>query len=356
MRVLHVTDRLSERGGADLDLLGVLGRTRAEVEPAIAVGRRDGTAAAPCPVTEVRGLAKSIRASVSAELDTLADELRPDVVHIHNAVNPEALEWAAGRGAIATVQDHRSFCPGRGKLTLDGQVCREPMSPDLCAGCFEDDDYFRRIYARTEERLRALRDMARITVLSQYMRTELASVGVAAERIEVIPPFVHGLDPAAEPDGAPCVLYAGRLVTAKGVHDAAEAWRRAAIDLPLVFAGTGTERGHLEDRGFEVLGWLPHERMSGVYRRASAVLMPSRWQEPFGISGLEALTMGVPVAAWDSGGVREWLPTAVAWGDLDGLAAALVEAIELGEACAPPGFEREPLVARLLELYREVAG
>ena len=36
--------------------------------------------------------------------------------------------------------------------------------------------------------------------------------------------------------------------------------------------------------------------------------MPSRWQEPFGIVGLEALTLGTAVAAWDSGGVREWHP------------------------------------------------
>ena len=38
---------------------------------------------------------------------------RPDVVHVHTVVNPEALEWAAARGAVATVQDHRPFCPSR---------------------------------------------------------------------------------------------------------------------------------------------------------------------------------------------------------------------------------------------------
>jgi len=261
MRVLHLTDRLSERGGADLDLLGVLGQTGGDVQTLIAVGRRDGTAAAPCPVAEVRGLAKAGRAEVDAGLDALAADFRPDVVHIHNAVNPEALEWAAARGAVATVQDHRCFCPGRGKLTLAGEVCSEPMSPELCAGCFTDDDYYRAIYRRTEQRLCAVRGMARVTVLSRYMRDELVRVGVAAARVEVIPPFVHGLDPEAAPAGQPCVLFAGRLVTAKGIDDAVEAWRRSGIDLPLVFAGTGPERGRLEAMGIEVLGWLPHEQM-----------------------------------------------------------------------------------------------
>jgi len=30
--------------------------------------------------------------------------------------------------------------------------------------------------------------------------------------------------------------------------------------------------------------------------------MPSRWQEPFGIAGLEALSLGVPVVAGDPTG------------------------------------------------------
>ena len=34
---------------------------------------------------------------------------------------------------------------------------------------------------------------------------------------------------------------------------------------------------------------------------------PIRWQEPFGLVGLEALAHGVPVVAFDLGGVREYL-------------------------------------------------
>jgi len=65
--------------------------------------------------------------------------------------------------------------------------------------------------------------------------------------------------------------------------------------------------------------------------------------------------MGVPVATWDSGGIREWFPDAVAWGDLDALAAALRNAVGT-DACAPSGFERDRLAARLLDLYRAVVG
>ena len=139
------------------------------------------------------------------------------------------------------------------------------------------------------------------------------------------------------------------LVEAKGALDAVEAWKRARLDLPLVMAGTGSLRGAMD--GCEVLGWVPHDRLGALYRRAAAVLMPSRWQEPFGIVGLEALTMGTPVAAWDSGGVRDWHPDPVAWGDLDALADRLRETAGRNVG-APAGFEPERLMSRLLDLYQ----
>ena len=90
-----------------------------------------------------------------------------------------------------------------------------------------------------------------------------------------------------------------------------------------------------------------------VYRRARAVLFPSRWQEPFGIVGLEALTLGVPVVAWESGGVRDWHPGdfLVPWGDLPALGDALRGAIGR-RAEAPAGFEPEALMGRLVAIYQ----
>ena len=108
-------------------------------------------------------------------------------------------------------------------------------------------------------------------------------------------------------------------------------------------------RREIEAEGVEVLGWLDRRRLSAAYRRAAVLVMPSRWQEPFGIVGREALTLGTPVAAWDSGGVREWHPGGellVSWGDVDGLARALRSGPAQG-VDPPCGFEPEALVRRL---------
>jgi UDP-glucose:tetrahydrobiopterin glucosyltransferase len=175
---------------------------------------------------------------------------------------------------------------------------------------------------------------------------------VPEEQVTVVPPFVHGLDLEARPDRPPCVLFVGRLTATKGAMDAVEAWRLAGLDLPLVVAGTGPLRAALEESGARVLGWLNHERLSAVYKSARALVMPSRWQESFGIAGLEALTLGTPVAAWRSGGVGEWHAGEglAPWGDIPALAAALRNAVGR-RAEAPVGFDRESLMDRLAGVY-----
>ena len=331
-------------------LLGTLDALADGHEQHVATGRDDGTVRPPCPATTVPGLDARTRAAV--DLAPLLARTRPDIVHVHNVVNPAVLEWAADAGAVLTVQDHRHFCPGRGKWTADGRVCDEAPARSVCAGCFDDPRYFESIMALTAERLAAVRRL-RLAVLSSYMRRELVQAGVPGEHITVIPPVTYGLCPAAPADGPPCVLFVGRAVEAKGVADAIEAWRRAASDLPFVVAGTGPLRPQIEARGGTVLGWLDRPRLSAAYRRAAVVVMPSRWQEPFGLVGLEALTLGAPVAAWDSGGVREWHPGGgllVSWGDTDGLARAIRDAP--GQAVRPPGgFGRARLARRLESFY-----
>ncbi|HEX9188889.1 MAG TPA: glycosyltransferase [Vicinamibacteria bacterium] len=360
MRILHLADRRTDRGGAYTWLLGVLDALAADHEVRLAVGDDEGAPALPCPLDLRPGL--EAREASPVDLDDLVAGFAPDVVHVHNVVNPVVLEWAAARpGTLLTVQDHRFFCPTRGKWTLGGEVCRRPMTRDLCAGCFEDQDYFRGIHALTERRLRAARRLP-ITVLSRYMREELVAAGVPAARVRVVPPFVHGLDPGATASGPPCVLFVGRLVEAKGVRDAVAAWRRSGVDLPLVAAGTGTLRaqlaawaGEADSPGIEVLGWVERDRLPGLYRRARALVMPSRWQEPFGIAGLEALSFGVPVVAWESGGIGEWHPGPglVRRGDVESLARALADAVNR-RVTQPPRFERDEAIGRLLAIYARI--
>lgn len=351
MRVLHLVDRLTDRGGAYRHLLGVLDAlVEAGHDVTLAAGEVQVDPPEGVAVASLPGLGSRTRRAVAAELDALAARVRPDVIHIHTVLNPDALEWAAERDAVMTVQDHRWFCPTRGKWTASDAFCRQPMEEQTCAGCFDDEAYFRSVLQLTRERLAAAVRM-RLVVLSRYMKSELEAVGAVPARVHVIPPFVHAL-PTPEPRKPAHVLFVGRLARTKGVWDAVTAWREARLGLPLAFAGTGPERDALERQGLAVWGWLDRAALAQAYAAAAALVFPPRWQEPFGIVGLEALSLGVPVAAWDSGGIVDWHGPdgLVPWGDVGALASRLRDVIGHRPA-KPEGFDRETLMQRLLEVY-----
>lgn len=246
---------------------------------------------------KVRGLGG--RVGSHAGLGALGELLEDaEVVHVHNVMNPVALQAACATGrCLVTVQDHRVFCPGPGKTLPDGSPCQQRMSADACAGCFEDPVYAQTTLALTEQRLQALRAAAAVLVLSRYMQQELATVGVEST---VIPPWVEVCDEEHEREG---VLIGGRLVRHKAPLEAVAAWRESGTEQPLLVAGAGALLAHLPG---EHLGWLPREQLHGLLSRVRVLLFCARWQEPFGILGLEALARGTPVIAWRRGGVPEW--------------------------------------------------
>jgi glycosyltransferase involved in cell wall biosynthesis len=65
-------------------------------------------------------------------------------------------------------------------------------------------------------------------------------------------------------------------------------------------------------REVRVVGRLDPVAATDLLARAGLVVVPSLWPEPFGLVGVEAAAHGVPVVAFDVGGVPEWLIDGVA--------------------------------------------
>lgn len=93
----------------------------------------------------------------------------------------------------------------------------------------------------------------------------------------------------------------------KGFDVAIAAARAAGV--PLTIAGEGPDEPRLRTlaAGADVTftGWVPSERLGELRAGAAVVLVPSRWEEPFGYVALDALAAGVPVLASDRGGLPE---------------------------------------------------
>lgn len=123
------------------------------------------------------------------------------------------------------------------------------------------------------------------------------------------------------PAPAALVAFVGRIESEKAPDVACRAvallGERHGIQARLVFAGTGTEEALRELRGLvselgieqrvELRGSLDPEGVAELLAQAHALVVPSRWQEPFGLVALEGALARVPIVASASGGMPEML-------------------------------------------------
>jgi glycosyltransferase involved in cell wall biosynthesis len=126
----------------------------------------------------------------------------------------------------------------------------------------------------------------------------------------------HGIEPSTDAKTAPCdgpVLWLGRFDPDKGPDLAIEAARKAG--LPLVLAGKANQRDewrYLDEVITPMLGPdvelvlnADRVRTDALLLSARALLMPIRWEEPFGMVMIEAMSKGTPVVALRRGSVPE---------------------------------------------------
>lgn len=345
-RGLLVIDRLSQRGGADRYVRALL-RASPYCRYSAVYGHEDESAT---PLIELLASRQRLPglsrrgdwAGAGAAASDLERHLRSsdaELVVVQNVLAPSLLSvLASDPRAIHVVQDHRLFCPGRGKVFPDGTPCREPVGP-ACDRCFATPggvDVIARDQrlALVGERLRAARGFTATVVLSRYMAGELIQSGLDAASVHVVPP--------GAPDWPlPTVLIAargrrvaivGRLAWHKGVARVVASL--TALDARIDLVGDGPEAEALaREPGVSVSGWLDEQGVRARLADAAVMVMPSLWAEPFGIAGLEAGTLGLPVVAYDVGAVHEWLEhertgLLVAAGDARGLVSATARLLD----------------------------
>src|SRR5688572_11965884 len=104
MRILHLTDTSTGRGGAYSHLAGIVD-WQLERDHQVWVAAGAGRGPRRDLVLEAPGLESRTRAAFDG--DRLLRALRPDLLHLHTVVNPAVLEWAGHHKALITVQDHR---------------------------------------------------------------------------------------------------------------------------------------------------------------------------------------------------------------------------------------------------------
>jgi len=221
-------------------------------------------------------------------------------------------------------------------------------------------DLWRRLFARFQ----------RVVVHSESGRAALAEL-VPDDRLRVIPHPVFPSDPPRADDGH-TLLCLGIIRAYKGVPDAIEATKR--VDgARLLVAGDPLEPvdEYRQAAGARVewrLGYLSDDQIDRALSETTVALFPYRPEIDQSGALLRALGAGVPVIAYDVGGLAEPVRRfgagrVVPPGDIDALADAVRELLEDPGALeeARGGAERarneltwEASARAHLELYREL--
>lgn len=237
------------------------------------------------PLTFI-SLARQVQAELLAKAFTMANEGELDVIHVYTNEEDIALPFAAlcSRPVVFTHHDPFSFLI-KYKNTFPKYKHLNWISVSLAqrAGMPSDTNWVGNIY--------------------------------------------HGIGPTTfTPNYKPrgdYVAYMGRIIESKGVHLAIEAvkhYNKAHPDSPYKLKIAGKHyAGHGKDKywqerivpqvdGDEIehVGFIKGDQAKQDFlSNAAALLMPSTFDEPFGLSMIEALACGTPVLGLDSGAISE---------------------------------------------------
>lgn len=176
----------------------------------------------------------------------------------------------------------------------------------------------------------ALAAADRVEAVSSDLAARLErATGRAADAVNPMPLPLDRLRPPERrprPDHAPLrVLAVGRMVPEKGFADLIAAVALLRTPALLTIVGDGPERGRLAAQAratgvpLDLPGRLDAAGLRAAYAASDVVVQPSA-REGLGLVAAEALVLGLPVVATDSGGVRDLLDDLVPPGDARALA------------------------------------
>ena len=272
----------------------------------------------------------------------------PDVVLLHKVADTQLVESITRQHpGVHMVHDHDLVCLRRHKyFPISGRICNKPAGWQCYSRlCFVNRNRLPQglpVTIKTvgpqKRDIRSHGDMRRFVVGSRWMQDELVMNGIDGKRIRVIHPIpaslteVHPLPHQSRTE----ILYVGQVIRGQGVDLLLRALARVPQPWHATIVGTGN---HLDScrrlaaslgiaAHIEFTGWVAHGDLESYYARAAFTVVPSRWPEPFGMVGVEAMARGRAVVGFSAGGIPDWLCSGVNGvlapaGDVEKLADAI---------------------------------
>lgn len=157
--------------------------------------------------------------------------------------------------------------------------------------------------------------------LTKYRDANFVSISNAQRTMDLkyVETVYNGLDfskykPKEKPGKD--LVWIGRFCPDKGTKYAIQAAKASKMNL--ILAGkidkqkkeyfdyfTKEIEPHIDGKQIKYIGEVNEKQKIALLKKAKAFLNPVMWNEPFGLTSIEAMAMGVPVIAFDKGPMRE---------------------------------------------------
>ncbi|MEH2040688.1 glycosyltransferase family 4 protein [Nostoc sp.] len=255
------------------------------------------------------------------------DQRQFKLLHIHS---PDLLLQLTGEcPAIFSVHNHSFYCPSGTKYLAEQRtICDRNFSYLGCTWGKLVDKCGSRRPLRTIRELQTTHQFLnvlkrlKITFIanSEYVRQELIQNGVSPEQVITLHCGISIPETASSPLSLEVhqnhrILFAGRIVSDKGLEWLLKTLIHTDPKVQLDIAGEGWERPRLEklastlglNKRITWHGWCDSDKLDKLYQQCFAVIFPSVWPEPAGLVTLEAYSRCRPVIGSAVGGIPEHL-------------------------------------------------
>jgi len=281
--------------------------------------------------------------SLAKQLSGIIQELRPEVIVCHSNFLYSIRSLAAKRGIplIVTLHDYGFICPIGNLLFKHMIPCNKQYSV-ACLKCVTSTSGVIKavigcyLYMMNKS---LIASVDRYIAVSQSVKeTFLSATGLPADKVNVIYNFHNPNDKQTMPPECmeqfpdKFILYVGAFSFQKGVYVLLDAYKNIRericpdIKLVLIVASQGAEVC-VHEEGILVMVNQPRAVVMEAWRRCLFGVIPSIWQEPFGIVALEAMSEGKALVASAIGGLKE-----IVVHQVTGLIVPPGDSVALGEA------------------------
>ncbi|MGF1524217.1 MAG: glycosyltransferase [Leptolyngbyaceae cyanobacterium] len=258
--------------------------------------------------------------NIYQQIKSFLQEHKPDIAHVHNTVpliSPSVYTACQSESVpvVQTLHNFKLVCPGS-NLYRNNQICESCIGksftyPALIHGCYRRD-YLSTAFlvsSLTFNRMRGTysKEINTYIALTEFARKKFVEAGLPSEKLVVKPNFVTAQIGKGSHQGG-YALFAGRLISQKGVETLMQAWSLLAGEVPLKIAGTGYLAERVQSQlstKVEYLGQLPRQEVISLMQNAAFLVFPSEWYEGFPMTIVEAFATGLPVIASNLGGMAE---------------------------------------------------